>query len=894
MKPLNYDNSPCSPTSSNCVIWQGPDLHIIKLCKGDTISDVIASLATELAIVMDQLSITNYDLSCFDLVGCKPETYQELLQFLIEQICSLQGLSSTGVDTTGKSDDILITVAPCFIVNGVTVMTLIDYVTAIGLKICDIIDQIAIINNTLNELDIRVTILENTPPPTFTLPTVASDCILQNSPQIGGLGSPAVPMDQLLSILINDDDYGYCTLLDSIGLPGSLIDAVLSQCILNTDIQLSTGTTYSANPNWNSNWQTTENNLAASLSNVWVVLCDIYNYLDNQIGLTITETDCALGIANDADVYGFIDVTSGPYAGTGLIAAQNKQIVCSALYQWWVNYGAANPSYTGNIYIYESNTETYLSHPNLIKLGTSFQTFLNPLDGTTIGAVTPPGYSPGWAGPTAILFVAFVNEVDPAISGYHGQNNPPSLFTPAQPTSTYTGDYNTFVTDYTTYWTSFNAVIYPAYDANNNANNFLLHAYAATNNTDITLSGLSGALQGNYTILTFGSVTPTGPGSNPYITANQGLWNFGWGSILDKAVDSITGLLTFTTVEFENDLNSVLSGGSANCSSESLIQSWDPITQSLVLRQITSCSLDLSVTSQGCLSIEATSIDTYDSNTVNLTLDSNNFLTANVQDTDWHNLEGFDFYTANPALLTKRPMVRRIGNVLHFRGTVTIPLDSFTSPGTVVEYDYRSGVNTYEGLVSIASPAHSNLPYSGIGGINFLAGGSIQFYKGASVIPTTVLPTGYVIDSIYSLGWRMGWRTMDTGSCNTILTTMCNLAISPGGQLTWGVLVDLEESFVSGCNPGAWSTSAMNYVISNVTEGEHVTDFKFAVNVHDSALTSNQNAQPFFKTAEQYPITINANDAQEIGGFQTILDGLMAYISPCGTLIPTPTPCAIP
>ena len=86
MKPLNYDNSPCSPTSSNCVIWQGPDLHCIKLCKGDTISDVIANLATELCNVMDQLSITNYDLSCFELVGCKPETYQELLQFLIEHI----------------------------------------------------------------------------------------------------------------------------------------------------------------------------------------------------------------------------------------------------------------------------------------------------------------------------------------------------------------------------------------------------------------------------------------------------------------------------------------------------------------------------------------------------------------------------------------------------------------------------------------------------------------------------------------------------------------------------------------------------------------------------------------------------------------------------------------
>jgi hypothetical protein len=254
-------------------------------------------------------------------------------------------------------------------------------------------------------------------------------------------------------------------------------------------------------------------------------------------------------------------------------------------------------------------------------------------------------------------------------------------------------------------------------------------------------------------------------------------------------------------------------------------------------------------------------------------------------------------------------MARRIGNVIHFRGTVTIPLDSFTVPGTVVTYDYRSGVNTYEGVTS--GPAHSKLPYTGTGGMTFLSGGSIQFNKGASVIPTAVLPAGYVIDSSYSLGWRMGWRAMDTGTCSTTLTTMCNLAMGPGGQLAWGVLVDLEESFVTGCNNGAWSTSAMNYVISNVTAGYHVTDFKSAINVHDSTLTGNQptvsftdpNTIPFtylnpsgpdFKTLETYPISINANEQHEIGGFQTILDGLMVYISPCGALIPTPTPCAIP
>jgi hypothetical protein len=86
MKPLNFDNSPCSPISSNCVIWQGPNLDCIKLCTGDTVSDVVAKLATELCTIMDQLNISNYDLSCFDLVGCKPDTYQAFLQFLIDQV----------------------------------------------------------------------------------------------------------------------------------------------------------------------------------------------------------------------------------------------------------------------------------------------------------------------------------------------------------------------------------------------------------------------------------------------------------------------------------------------------------------------------------------------------------------------------------------------------------------------------------------------------------------------------------------------------------------------------------------------------------------------------------------------------------------------------------------
>ena len=68
MKPLNLDNKPCSPISSNCVVWQGPDIPCIKLCIGDTVSDVVFAMATELCTILDTLKVTNYDLTCFNMI----------------------------------------------------------------------------------------------------------------------------------------------------------------------------------------------------------------------------------------------------------------------------------------------------------------------------------------------------------------------------------------------------------------------------------------------------------------------------------------------------------------------------------------------------------------------------------------------------------------------------------------------------------------------------------------------------------------------------------------------------------------------------------------------------------------------------------------------------------
>ena len=298
MKPLNLDNRPCSPISSNCVIWQGPDIPCIKLCAGDTISDVVAKLATELCTIMDTLDIKNYDLSCFNLAACPPDTFQELIQFLIEQICASQGLDTTKVATPSTCPDCVVSVASCFVVGIQTTMQLVDYVNMIGQRICNIIDEITninseidIINNTLENLQIQIDNI-----PTYTLPSIPADCIL---------AAGNYPLDQILNALMNDDTLGYCSLLTATGTPAQITNGVLSQCIADGDPSLASlaagdspvqsFSTYYLGTWVNNPSLTLAPTVANAIRNLWIAICDTYTYLSN-ITSSITVVDAGEGI----------------------------------------------------------------------------------------------------------------------------------------------------------------------------------------------------------------------------------------------------------------------------------------------------------------------------------------------------------------------------------------------------------------------------------------------------------------------------------------------------------------------------------------------------------------------------------------------------------------------
>ena len=299
MKPLNLDNRPCSPISSNCVIWQGPDIPCIKLCTGDTVSDVVFKLATELCTIMDTLKITNYDLSCFNLTACPPDDFQKLIQLIIDRICALENINNTELGTlrstrsTSTCPDCVVTVASCFVVGTQTTMQLVDYVNMIGGKICSIIDEIINLQNQITDLNIRVTTLENAVPTPYTLPSISTGCL-----QAYIAGNPATAgIDIVLNTLLNDANVGYCALKGATGEPAEISAAVQSQLLCINDLTqplaaLPTITTFSAY--YAGTWvQDGDLSTAAdAINNIWITLCDLYTYVSNfNVNINVQDTN---------------------------------------------------------------------------------------------------------------------------------------------------------------------------------------------------------------------------------------------------------------------------------------------------------------------------------------------------------------------------------------------------------------------------------------------------------------------------------------------------------------------------------------------------------------------------------------------------------------------------
>ena len=279
MKPYNSNEHKdnCSPLSSNCVIWQGPNLECINLCKGDSISDVVYKLATELCQIKEAIKLTDVDFDCLvdacdDLIIPADKKLENVIQLLTNAICCVGGVAYSTSSSLAEVIDReytepVLPLPQCLWyidpATGILVTNLLlsDYVVVVANKLCAINDQVQIHQSQILDLQVRVTDLENEPgyvPPQVT-PFCTSGFVVQGVP---------TEMDVVLSNL----DQQFCNLVGILGDTTSLALAASSQCnLLNAQDALSQSGTMASIPGWN----ISISNLAQSMQNLWLTVCDI-------------------------------------------------------------------------------------------------------------------------------------------------------------------------------------------------------------------------------------------------------------------------------------------------------------------------------------------------------------------------------------------------------------------------------------------------------------------------------------------------------------------------------------------------------------------------------------------------------------------------------------------
>lgn len=238
-----------------------------------------------------------------------------------------------------------------------------------------------------------------------------------------------------------------------------------------------------------------------------------------------------------------------------------------------------------------------------------------------------------------------------------------------------------------------------------------------------------------------------------------------------------------------------------------------------------------------------------------------------IPDSGWVDLLGFDFYPGG----IQRPQCRRIGNMIHFRGTLYVPLSSDAGPTLIPLVD---GTTYY-------NQAYTQ-PWTAAGGVTLEAAGALWWNNKADVIPNSVYTTGSNLDDTYQKKWIVGSRVLSIGSPQVVksvaLNAAVNLIITNDRKLGLTTVKDMEESTIIS---GNYLSSPLRYITSNVTSGEYIPDALNAnSSLHSLPTVSATNNVQLEAGTYQWPITCDAGQEHDLGGFVFTLDGLMSYIAP--------------
>lgn len=300
MKPINKNNESCTPTSSNCISWQGPSIDFLELCNNASLTEVVYEIAMKMSDIIDVLDVDNYDITCLETGKCGPEEFSDIVNTLTSKLCELykrdQPVEFDITTATVKLDkdscfvaeygqkkdgeyvtEIPVTYLSKMIANSVCLLNKnVEYTQA----------DISNIEKELKEVSSKFNKLQNEK---LDKKEVDRNCITQSGDVYDAVNS----ISELL-----------CKYTQTLSSPEALENSFTSQCS-DLDIKTLFGSPtekLSDVPGFTIN----PKSLSDVIKNIWIVTCDMRNAIEN---LTKYAKDILVGVCSKYSCDGFITVT---------------------------------------------------------------------------------------------------------------------------------------------------------------------------------------------------------------------------------------------------------------------------------------------------------------------------------------------------------------------------------------------------------------------------------------------------------------------------------------------------------------------------------------------------------------------------------------------------------
>jgi hypothetical protein len=278
---ITRHNKCVDTVTSKCVTWDGPTITCLdgtELCKGDSIEQSLFLMATKYCEILDAVNLSNLDVCVNNIPGggtvAEGSTIRDVFNVLINKLC----IVNTKADEISANANIeeTIVIPGCIIsylttnnqpvpVN--TTVTIKEFAELLATIICGMLINITTLQSDaaylLNQIDELWFALQACA--TATNPNVQLTC--SNNGQLNPDNAP-VPVQTGLSYL----EAAFCALQAAVGRPDDIINGIAKQCPdLGNQERLSSGGTMSGT----SGWIDSPINLAQSISNMWLTVCDM-------------------------------------------------------------------------------------------------------------------------------------------------------------------------------------------------------------------------------------------------------------------------------------------------------------------------------------------------------------------------------------------------------------------------------------------------------------------------------------------------------------------------------------------------------------------------------------------------------------------------------------------